>query len=411
MCRSFCWRKEKITAAAAIMDLVKNWAEISSARLVENLRAVQAVANRGASAAVETLAVVKANGYGHDAALVARVLVDVGVRWLGVTDVEEGALVRAALGESGAQPETRLLVMCGLEPADCTAVIAQGLTPVVWTVDHIAMIEQAAEAAVQRVRVHLEIDTGMARQGVDLAGLAAVAERLAGSRWVVCEGVMSHLSSAEIADSAVTRAQRERFTEALQIIVSKGIRPKLVHLGSTSAVDEGSTMGWVRETAAQLGAGAMVRTGLALYGHCLPIDTGREGALTSRLQPVLTWKTRVIGIRQIGLGDTVGYGATFAAKSLMRLALLPVGYADGFRRAASSGIGDGWVMIAGKRAPVVGRVSMNLTTVDVTDIEGVAVGDEVVLLGEGVSAEEHARWSGTIPYDILCGIRAKFELK
>ena len=174
---------------------------------------------------------------------------------------------------------------------------------------------------------------------------------------------------------------------------------------ASSAVDEGSTLEWVREVAAGVGARVMVRPGIALYGYCLPSDTG---LLRDRLKPVLTWKTRVIGVREIGVGETVGYGGTFTAKSLMRLALLPVGYSDGFRRAASSGVGDGWVMIGGRRAAVVGRVSMNLTTVDVTDIEGVAVGDEVVLLGDGVTADDHARWSGTISYEILCGIRARF---
>jgi alanine racemase len=381
---------------------VKTWAEISGARLVENLRAVQSVVGSG----VETLAVVKANGYGHDAGLVARVLVDAGVHWLGVSDVEEGARMRAAIGE-----QARVLVMSGAEPNDCKAVIEYGLTPVVWTVDHIAMIEQAAETAGQRVRVHLEVDTGMARQGIDLIGLTEVAERLAESRWVTCEGVMSHLSSSEVAGSEVTDKQRRRFAAALDVVVAKGVKPELVHLGNTSAADEGSTMEWMREKAARLGARPMIRTGLALYGHCLPIDTGKEGALAPRLQPVLTWKTRVIGLREIHAGDTVGYGATFTAKALMKLALVPVGYADGFRREASSGLGNGWVMIAGRRAPVVGRVSMNLITVDVTDSAGIAVGDEVVLLGEGVSAEDHARWSGTIAYDILCGVRANFVLK
>ena len=375
--------------------------EISGARLVENLRAVQAVAG----AAMETLAVVKANGYGHDAVLVARVLVEAGVRWLGVSDVDEGVRVRAVVGD-----EVRVLVMCGMEDIDCKAVVEHGLTPVVWTVEHVAALEQVAEEAGRRVRVHLEVDTGMARQGVDLEGVAVVVERLVASRWVVCEGVMSHLSSAEDAGSEVTERQRRRFAAALDIVVAKGVRPEWVHLGNTSAVDEGSTMGWVREAAGRLGARAMVRTGLALYGYCLPIDTGRGGELGSRVKPVLTWKTRVIGVREIQAGSTVGYGATFTAKSLMILALLPVGYADGFRRAGSSGMGDGWVVIAGKRARVVGRVSMNLTTVDVTDIAGVAIGDEVVLLGEGFSAEEIAGWSGTIAYDILCGIRAKFGL-
>ena len=376
---------------------VKSWVEVSGARLVENLRAVQAIAGNGAGA--EVLGVIKANAYGHDAAFVARVLVDAGVRWLGVTDVEEGVRVRGVVGDG-----VRVLVMCGLEEADCRDVMASGLTPVVWTVEHVAMLERAAETAGAVVRVHLEIDTGMARQGIDLVGAAEVAERLAGSEWVRCEGVMSHLSSAEVVGSAVTAKQRERFSEALQVVAGKGIKVELVHLGASAAVDEGGTLGWARELAEGVGARVMVRPGIALYGYCLPIDTGR---LRPRLQPVLTWKTRVIGVREIGVGETVGYGATFTAKSLMRLALLPVGYADGLRRAAASGVGDGWVMIGGRRAAVVGRVSMNLTTVDVTDIAGVAVGDEVVVLGEGVTADDHARWSGTISYEILCGIRAR----
>jgi alanine racemase len=152
----------------------------------------------------------------------------------------------------------------------------------------------------------------------------------------------------------------------------------------------------------------MVRTGFAVYGHALSVEDG-IGDLISNLRPVEVWKTRVVGLREIEGGATVGYGATFVAPVPMRLALLPVGYADGFRREASSGVGDGWVMIAGKRARVVGRVSMNLTTVDVTGI-AVEVGDEVVLLGDDVSAEDHARWCGTIAYEILCGIRARAVL-
>jgi alanine racemase len=386
---------------------VKSWVEISEMRLVENLRAVQAIVNVGTG--VETLGVVKANAYGHDAAIVARVLVNAGVRWLGVADVEEGVRVREVVGDG-----VRLLVMLGLEEADCKEVIERDLTSVVWTVEHVEMLERAAESAGRVVRVHLEIDTGMARQGTDLEGVAAVAERLAGSKWVRCEGVMSHLAAAEVEGSVVTQRQRERFADALQVIVNNVVSVEWLHLGASSAVDEGSTLGWMQELAAGVGARVMVRPGIALYGYCAAVsaakagDTCREGALGKVVKPVLTWKTRVIGLREIGVGDTVGYGATFAAKSLMRLALLPVGYADGLRRAASSGVGDGWVMIGERRATIVGRVSMNLVVVDVTDLEGVAVGDEVVVLGEGVTADDHARWSRTISYEILCGIRAKF---
>jgi alanine racemase len=367
---------------------------------------VQAVAG----ASVEVLAVVKANGYGHDAAVVAPVLVGAGCRWLGVSDVDEGVRVRAALGAAEVgQDSTRLLVMCGMEAADATAILEQDLTAVVWTVEHVAALDEAAFAAGHRVSVHLEIDTGMARQGVAAgAALDAVLQQLKMSEWVRCEGVMSHLSSSEVAGSPVTTAQRERFGAAIEQVLAAGIKPELVHLGNTSAVDEGSTLGWIRETAERIGAKAMVRTGLAMYGYCLEVE-GDEGKLVSHLQPALTWKTRVIDVREVSAGDTVGYGATFTATRSMRLALLPVGYADGFRRAGSSGMGDGWVRIAGQRAPIVGRVSMNLTTVDVSGI-AVGVGDDVVLLGEGVTAEDHAAWSGTISYDILCGIHARYEL-
>lgn len=375
---------------------MKSWVEVSGERLMGNLRAVQAIAcvDEGA----ETLGVIKANAYGHDAAMVASLLVNAGVRWLGVADVDEGARVRSTVGE-GAQ----VLVMCGLEANDYECVTAYELTPVVWTVEHVEGLERVAEAVGKPVRVHLEIDSGMNRQGVDCKGVAEVAERLAESKWVVCEGVMSHFAAAEVAGSELTRRQRERFAEAMQVIVEQGLRPDFVHVAASSAVDEGGTLGWVRELAAWVGARVMVRPGIALYGYCLPID---KGLLRAGLRPVLTWKTRVLGVREIEAGEVVGYGGTFVAKSLMRIALLPVGYADGLRRAASSGVGDGWVLIGGRRAPVVGRVSMNLTTVDVTDLDGVAVGDEVVLLGEGVTADDHAAWAGTISYEVLCGIRA-----
>jgi alanine racemase len=308
-----------------------------------------------------------------------------------------------------------------MDLSDAPGLMTNGLTPVVWTSEHVGAMERAARGAGQRVNVHLEIDTGMSRQGAAPGQeLAKVLERLAASRWVSCEGVMSHLACAEAgvgtSGSAVTATQRKRFGAALEQVMAAGIRPELVHLGNTSAVDEGSTMKWIRDTAKKIEARAMVRTGLALYGDALELEgpqkvgAGPTGALRSRLKPALTWKTRVVGLREIAAGTNVGYGATFTAKAPMRLALLPVGYADGLRREASSGVGDGWVVIAGKRAAVVGRVSMNLTVVDVTALLKIAMGDEVVLLGDGVTADDHAVWCGTIPYEILCGIRGHVHL-
>jgi alanine racemase len=167
------------------------------------------------------------------------------------------------------------------------------------------------------------------------------------------------------------------------------------------------------ELAKSVGARAMVRSGLALYGYCLPIEGADAEAMRPRvrreLRPVMQWKTRVLAVRELAAGETVGYGATFTAPGQMRVALLPVGYADGLWRelSGSNERPGGWVMVGGRRAEIVGRVSMNLTTVDVSGTAGVAAGDEVVLLGDGVTAEDHARIAGTIAYEILCGVRER----
>lgn len=386
---------------AAIIESVKSWIEISRANLIHNLRAVQALAGSD----VETLAVIKANGYGHDATVTAQILAEAGVHWLGVTDAEEGVRVRSAVGWS----KPAILVMSGSEPADAATLIAYKLTPVIWTLDHLRSLEAAAKVEGIRVHVHIEIDTGMSRQGVapgpDLHALLA---HIAASPLLHCEGVMTHLACAEAGDgtrgASITQRQADQFRQALKQVRGAGLKPLFIHMGNTSALDEGSTMPWIRAVAASLGARAMVRTGLAIYGDTLLVEGGSSGALHPQLKPVLTWKTRIAGIREVPAGATVGYGATFSSQHSMRLALLPVGYADGFRREASSGIGNGWVRIAGQRAPVIGRVSMNLTVVDISGFPA-RIGDEVVLLGDGVTADDHAQWCKTISYEILCAVR------
>jgi alanine racemase len=399
------WREVRTAA-------VKSWVEVSKARLRSNAAAIRAAAGAGAG----LLAVIKADGYGHGAELVAPVLLDAGVAWLGVADVEEGSRVRRALGER----EARILVMCGLEPGDADAIIEHSLTPVVWTPAHIAALESAAERAGVRIAVHLEIDSGMARQGVTPGDeLVSVAAALQRSKWIRLDGIFSHLSSSEVRNGEQTANQLETMQSAIDMLRDAGqglLLPEWVHLANSSALNEGSTTKRMRQIAQNIGATMLVRPGLAIYGYCLPMEDERgdalddAGELCASLEPVLTWKTRILATREIAAGQTVGYGATFVAEHRMRLALLPVGYADGFRREASSSMGDGWVMIAGKRAPVVGRVSMNLTVVDVTEIAEGQEGVEVTLLGDGVSAADHARWCGTIPYEILCGIRAHRRL-
>jgi len=206
----------------------------------------------------------------------------------------------------------------------------------------------------------------------------------------------------------------------MKSVAAAGLRPKWVHAGNSSTVDnqgEEQNLVWLRRLATEAGGRSMVRAGLGLYGYCLPIECpkgsevscpGIAARVRPHVLPVMTWKTRVIGLREVRPGDTIGYNAIFSAQQPMRLALLPVGYADGLRRelSGSNMQPGGWAMVNGSRAAIVGRVSMNLTMVDVTKIADVAVGDEVVILGDGVTADDHARLAHTIAYEIVCGVRA-----
>jgi alanine racemase len=278
--------------------------------------------------------------------------------------------------------------------------------------------------------VHLEIDTGMARQGIAPGeALRTLLHWLQRQPRLRLDGVITHFASPEVAGSPQTLAQRQRFEQAIAAVAEAGLRPAWVHAGSSSTVDNrdaaadnrdaaAGNLAWLRSLAASVGARSMVRSGIALYGYCLPIEQAgtpvqsKVQSALAELQPVMSWKTRVLGLREVQAGDTVGYNAIFTAERPMRLALIPVGYANGLRRelSGSNARPGGWVMLHGQRAPIVGRVSMNLTVVDVTAIPSVALGDEVVVLGDGVTADDHARLAHTIAYEIVCGVRAQSRL-
>ncbi len=408
---------------------------VSRRALEANLRTLRRVADRGPAIDAAPLppgallAVIKADAYGHGAALCAPVLARAGVEWLGVTDAAEGAHVRESLARAGIEPDLqpRILVMCGLLPADTPALLAHRLTPVVWLPAHLEALAAAHRPGTPPVAVHLEIDTGMARQGVlPDADLACLLAYLAACPRLRLDGVFTHFASAEIAGCPLTALQQDRFAQALRQVRGAGLRPGWVHAGNSSTLDEGRLLPWLHMEAAALGARLLARTGLALFGYVLPLTTAREddpaqpsapAQLAPALHPVATWSTSLIAVRDAFPGDTVGYNATFTATRPMRLGLLPIGYADGLRRELSSSApseqpphqqradSGGWVMISGRRAPIVGRVSMNLTTVDLSAIPDAAPGDSVTVLGPGVSAEDHAALAGTISYEILCGLR------
>ena len=396
---------------------MKNWVEISAERLAANYRILkQTVAEQ-----VDVLAVIKADAYGHGASLCAPVLAQAGAKWLGVGDASEGAMVRGALEAANIKPENqpRVFVMNEGLPEDAEAVVRHRLTSVVSTVEQLRMLGKYSPAP---LGVHLEIDTGMSRQGVSAGKpLAAVLDWLSEHRGsVVLEGVLTHFAASEVTGSHQTLNQRRSFEDALRHVAKFGLRPSWIHAGNSSSIDNVADdwLPWITKLAQSIGARPMVRSGLGLYGYCLPIESEQCFAgpaaehACSGLRPVMTWKARVTGLREVEPGTQIGYNGTFTAQRPMRLALLPVGYADGLRRELSSTNerGGGWVIIAGQRAPIVGRVSMNLTVVDVTDLPNIAIGDEVVLLGDGVTADDHAALASTIPYEILCGVRASRRL-
>ena len=366
---------------------MNNWIEISETRLNANFRALQAAAGQ----ATELLAVVKADAYGHGAEHCAPMLVRAGARWLGVTCASEGARVRSAL--SWQHLNANIVIMCGFLPEDVPQIVQHSLIPVVWTLDHLHWLGGTHS------RVHVEVDTGMGRQGVrPSAELDELLQAIAASD-LVLDGVFTHFCCSEDPDLTFTHTQQRRFATAISQLREAAVRPKWVHAGNSSALDNpAETPPWLAPLAASIGAKPMVRAGLALYGYCLPTATPK---LRHTLAPVLTWKANILAVRALAPGETVGYSATFTADSPMRVALLGVGYADGLRRELS---GTGYVLIDGQQAKILGRISMNLTVVDVTAIPGAAVNTAATLLGDTLTADDHAAIATTIAYEILCGI-------
>jgi alanine racemase len=375
------------------------WAEISRQRLLANYEKLRGLAGSEA----DLMPVVKADAYGHDVLACAPLLAAAGAQWLGVTSTEEGCAVRAIC------PQPRILLMSGIFEGDAETVVDWGLTPVVWESWHLDLLEQVGVArslAPGSIAVHLEIDTGMSRQGVCVAELASSLARFASDSCLRLEGVMTHFSSPETLSTIRPNPQLANLQAALDLIAANGLRPQWVHAGNSSTIVAGADRQALNRMASQAGARLMLRPGLALYGY---VDRITQDGLSwdgePGFVPVLTWKTQVTSLRNLRAGDTAGYGNTFVAAGDTRLALLPLGYADGFNRLLSN---RGYVLIRGQEAPIAGRISMDQATVDVTAIPGAAIGDEVVLLGrqggETLDAWDLADLCGTVPWEVLCAI-------
>jgi alanine racemase len=381
----------KVATTAEILSRVATrptWAEVSLTALRQNFRTVQ----KHVGASVTVCAVVKADAYGHGAVECSRALEAEGARWLGVTSLDEAIPLReAGIGAN-------IVLMTGFWRGEESEIIRLHLTPTVWEPWHIETLELAAAAMGVLHPVHLKVDTGMGRLGVAVEQLPSVLKALRAARHLVLEGFSTHLASSEIMDAPSVAEQERTFDAARRLVREAGMEPPFIHMANTAAVISR------RET-----WNTMVRPGVALYGYYLPFQrAGREvsgGTLRLPVQPVLTWKTRILSLRDFGANQPLGYGATYITQAPANVAVLPVGYADGYNRQLSN---RGRVIVREHYAPVVGRISMDLTLVDVTGIPGVAEADEVILLGasEGLSVDalEHAELANSTPYEILCNI-------
>ena len=367
-----------------------NWAEISLSALAENYRVIV----RHLGPGVTPCCVIKCDAYGHGVIESARALEDAGAVWLGVTSTEEGIAVR----DSGVT--LPVLVMTGFWRGEEEALLRRELIPAIATLEHIEALERGAAnlRLTHKILVHLKVDTGMARLGVSLAELPALAARIARSPVIELQGVFSHLAESEVLDSPFVEGQRADFERAIALLADAGLDPRYRHLANTAAtVARPET--WNN----------MVRPGLALYGYNLVCKLQHQGtevaAAVLPVRPVLTWKSRIIALRDIAPGTPVGYNRRWQAARPTRLAVIPVGYGDGLNRHLSN---CGQVILHDRYAPICGNISMDLTMIDVTDIPEAAIGDEVLLIGRSphcsIGADDQARLANTIVYEILCGL-------
>jgi alanine racemase len=362
------------------------WAEIDLQQLAANFRQIK----KRVGSAARIMAVVKANAYGHGAVECARRLAAEGADWFGVALPEEAIQLR----EAGIKQP--VLCLAGFFPGQAAACIQHQLTPVIYRRDMLEALNQAASEAGVIVDAHVKVDTGMGRLGFRADQLGEFVERLDQFPNVRIDGLMTHLAAADDAGCRpLTLDQIHRFDEAVSVFREHGYRPTHLHLANSAGV-YGHREAW----------GNMVRPGGVLYGlwrDVLPMSVSDP-----ELGPVMSLHTRIIMLKWVPPGETIGYGCTFEASRRSLIATLPIGYHDGYMRGLSNRAN---VILRGVYAPVVGRVSMDLTLIDVTDVAGVELHDEVTLLGRDrrhpelrIRAEDLARIAGTLSYEVTCGI-------
>jgi alanine racemase len=362
------------------------WVEIDLGAIAENTRRIKALVGP----TVEVLASLKADAYGHGALKVARTVLRNGATRLGLATVSEAAPLR----EAGIREP--ILIFGYTPPWQAREAVRLDLTLTIYALDTARALARAAQALGRPVRVHVKVDTGMGRLGLraeDPESIAAFIAELHTLPGIIVEGIFTHFAKADSLDQRHTRLQLRRFEQVLRMLDAHGLRPPLVHAANSAATLT------LPETHYN-----MVRPGIALYG----LAPSAEVPLPPGFRPALAFKTQVAQVKDIPAGECISYGCTYITTAPTRIAVLPVGYADGFRRAPRNW---GEVLIRGQRAPILGRVCMDQCMVDVTHIPGVRMGDEVVLIGRqgnaALTAEEVAERLGTINYEVVAEILAR----
>ena len=362
-----------------------NRVEIDIDALQHNFKSIQLTVGQQ----VRVMAVVKSDAYGHGLVACAQAIYLAGGRTFGVAEVWEGVTLRRA----GLQGE--IVVLLGGSPESYDEIIKHKLTPVVYDVEFITGLSNAAAGKDTDVRVHLKVDVGMGRLGVLPAEVESYVSLIRHLPGISLSGLLSHFPVADELESAEkTREQLLYFRSVLARLKTNEAGSVVAHIANSAALM------YFPDTRLD-----MIRPGISLYGYYPDASPARAktAAPMLQLQPVMSFKTRVVQIKELDAGCGISYGHTFVTRRKSRIAVLPVGYADGYLRKLSN---RAEVLIGGRRAPVCGRVCMNATMVDITDLPSAHTGDEVVLLGRQgdavITADEIAKWMETISYEVLC---------
>ncbi len=363
------------------------WAEVSLKQLAENYRIVR----RHLPERVRILSVVKADAYGHGLEEVSEALADAGTDWFGVTSADEGVELRV----SGIKHP--ILLLTGFWKGELEALTEHNLTPAIYADDQLAALEQWGKQRGRRMRFHLKVNTGMGRLGLHWQDVPRFRELYRKLEYTEMEGLFTHLASAEDYTSQQTEQQVERFESVLAEFGRAGIQPKYIHIANSSAI-AGRPNTW----------GNMVRPGALLYGIRVPpkLPPGmKPDSVSLPVKNILTWKSRIIALKEVPAGTPLGYSAAYVTQKASRVATIPAGYADGLKRSLSN---RGRTIVRDRYAPIVGNISMDLTLLDVTEIPDVAVGDEVILIGDSehcsITPAEISKLTQTVPYDVLCAV-------